>query len=173
MLDRAAARRGSAAVMVATCLLAAGCGAEPTPLEPNAARGHYEKVAADVIAALDTVAPLGWEPAGALTLPAADPSSCTYSPGTWEATEGLSTGTGQDLDWDQWRDALDPVLREHGFGALGGQEREGGWLYIAATDEHGAELKLIDQGNAADHRRGDQRAGLLRDDRPARHGSRW
>lgn len=134
------------AALLAALLALTGCGSEPTALEPDAARGHYEQVAADVIAALDTVAPLGWEPAGALTLPASDPTSCSYSPGTWEAREGLSTGIGRDLDWDRWREALDPVLAEHGFDALGGQEREGGWLYIAATDEHGAELKLVDQG---------------------------
>ena len=53
---------------------------------------------------------------------------------------------GQGLDWDPWREALDPVLEAHGFSSLGRERHSGAVTWLEADGEHGARVRLTAQG---------------------------
>lgn len=122
-----------------------GCGQRTEPIAVDDALDHYTQVVDAVMAAMDTVRELDWD-GGATALQPPEPCAQEYHPGRWEADGTLFAEPGQGMDWDPWTAALDPVLEDWGFSALGREEREGGWLLSRATDQHGATFELVDRG---------------------------
>ncbi|MGP9538950.1 hypothetical protein ACT3SP_13130 [Brachybacterium sp. AOP43-C2-M15] len=125
-------------------LLLTGCGGGE-PLAAEDAVAAYEVVSEDVLEALDEVRPLAWERRAQEIL---DPGAedCRYQAGIWEAGEPLYPEPGQGMDWDPWREALDPVLEEHGFDALGREQRSGAQYWVESEGPHGARLLLDSEG---------------------------
>lgn len=142
---RRRARLGSLAAASALVLGACGSFGSTDTLPSDEVVGHYDAVAEDLIAAMDTVRPLAWEHGsqGVIEPGAAD---CRYRAGAWQADEPLYPEPGQGMDWDPWREALDPVLQEHGFGELGREKSSGAVLEVESTDDHGARLVLESTG---------------------------
>ena len=122
-----------------------GCGLRTEPIDASDAVEHYTQVVEALIAAMDTVRTLDWD-GGTTALQPVEPCAKEYHPGQWEADDALYEEPGQGIDWEPWREALDPVLEDWGFSELGREKREGGWLIVRATDEHGAEFSLVQRG---------------------------
>ncbi len=138
-----AAPRRSATLALATVLLA-GCGGD-APLPPSEAVATYEAVAEDLLAATTSVRAMSWERRGQEILePGAE--DCRYQAGIWQADGNLYPMPGQGMDWAPWREALDPVLEEHGFSSLGRERRSGAVTRLEADGEHGARVRLNAQG---------------------------
>lgn len=138
-----AAPRRAATLALATVLLA-GCGGD-APLPPSEAVATYEAVAEDLLAATTSVHAMNWERRGQEILePGAE--DCRYRAGVWQADGDLYPVPGQGMDWDPWREALDPVLEEHGFSSLGRERRSGAVTWLEADGEHGARVRLTAQG---------------------------
>lgn len=139
---------GFAASMLAMTVLSGCGGGSPAPAAEVVAT--YDSLAEDLLAAAGTVRPLEWEHVrqGIEEPGAAD---CRYRPGTWQADETLYTAPGQGMDWRPWRDALDPVLEEHGFDPLGRERRRGAQFFLESDGPHGAHLMLIAQGELRIH----------------------
>lgn len=136
--------RGSAG-LGAVLLLAAGCGGGATAMPAEEAVEHHELVAEELLAAADSVRPLSWERRSQEIIePGAE--DCRYQPGVWEADEPLYPEPGQGMDWEPWRAALDPVLEEHGFKALGREQSSGGDLWLEAEGPHGSRLLVHADG---------------------------
>lgn len=53
---------------------------------------------------------------------------------------------GQGIDWEPWREALDPVLQQHGFSSLSREHRSGGVHFLRSRGLHGARLMLESWG---------------------------
>lgn len=122
-----------------------GCGLRTEPIDAADAVAHYTQVVDALMAAMDTVRDLDWE-GGATALQPVEPCAEKYHPGRWEADSSLYPESGQGTDWEPWTAALDPVLKEWSFSPLGREKRKGAWLVRHATDQHGAEFELADQG---------------------------
>lgn len=136
-------RRRAATLALATVLLA-GCGGD-APLPPSEAVAAYESVAEDLLSATTSVRAMSWERRGQEILePGAE--DCRYQAGIWQADGNLYPVPGQGMDWDPWREALDPVLEEHGFSSLGRERRSGALTWLEADGEHGARVRLTAQG---------------------------
>lgn len=113
---RGVGRRRAAALALAAVLLS-GCGGD-APLPPSEAVATYEAVA----------------------------ENCRYQAGIWQADGNLYPVPGQGMDWDPWREALDPVLEEHGLSSLGRERHSGAVTWLEADGEHGARVRLTAQG---------------------------
>ena len=136
-------RRRAAALALAAVLLS-GCGSGD-PLPPLEAVATYEAVAEDLLAATTSVRAMSWERGGQEILePGAE--DCRYQAGIWQADGNLYPVPGQGMDWDPWREALDPVLEEHGFSSLGRARHSGAVTWLEADGEHGARVRLTAQG---------------------------
>ncbi len=136
-------RRRAAALALATVLLA-GCGSGD-PLPPSEAVATYEAVAEDLLAAATSVREMNWERGGQGILePGAE--DCRYQAGIWQSDGSLYPVPGQGMDWEPWREALDPVLEEHGFSSLGRERRSGAVTWLEADGEHGARVRLSAEG---------------------------
>lgn len=137
------APRRAATLALATVLLA-GCGGD-APLPPSEAVATYEAVAEDLLAATTSVRAMSWERRGQEILePGAE--DCRYQAGIWQADANLYPVPGQGMDWDPWREALGPVLEEHGFSSLGRERHSGAVSWLEADGEHGARVRLTAQG---------------------------
>lgn len=151
MSERSRARRarstGRAAIAaLGALLLVAGCGGSGSPLPAEEAVAHYEDVSADLLGALDAVRPLTWEHrAQEILEPGAE--DCRYQAGIWEADAALYPEPGQGMDWEPWRTAVDPVLEEHGFEALGREQSSGGEYWLESEGPHGARIVLESRGS--------------------------
>ncbi len=134
------------ALLVALPLTAlSACGRRIEPIPAADVVEHYRVVVDALIAAMDSVRKLGWHPSGVHSTET--PKRCsTYSPGHWESDHWLYEKPGTGMDWEPWLEALDPVLKEHGFTKLGREKREGGHLTRSSSDIHGAVLKIYARG---------------------------
>lgn len=131
--------------MLAMAMLA-GCGGR-TPVPAAEAVATYDALAEDLFSAADTVRPMDWElQRSSRTIEEPGAEDCRYRPGSWSAGENLYPVPGQGMDWQPWRDALDPMLEEHGFEALGRERRRGAWFSLESDGPHGARLQLSAQG---------------------------
>lgn len=140
-------RGGSAFALLAfTVGLLSGCGGPP--VAATEAVSTYDALAEDLLAAADTVRPMDWElqrNSRKIEEPGAE--DCRYRPGSWMAGEDLYPAPGQGMDWQPWRDALDPVLEEHGFDAFGRERRRGAQYYVTSDGPHGATVELTVHGD--------------------------
>jgi hypothetical protein len=136
-------RSPGAGVALCLALLVTACGSSQE-LDAAEAEEHYEAAVADVQAALG---PLGYElvHAPATRSFAPDDGTCLYTPGNYEA-EGLGADLGDEENWDEVLEVLNPVLEEHGFGTVDEPRREGAVLMAVVEDGHGAELSLGETG---------------------------
>jgi hypothetical protein len=73
-----------------------------------------------------------------------DGDGCSLAVGTKRGDPSLPTTAGS------WADVIavaNPVLTEHGFAEVDGEESlEGGWTGIRSTDDTGAEVRFADKG---------------------------
>lgn len=133
-------------VVVAVGQLAAGCSsspaAAPTTSMPGASPAEaldtYTVVRDDVLAALSSLDPATpWESSGTASL-SEEGSACTLVlPAAGSAQYLYVEGD----DFAAVRAALDPVLTQHGFAALGQTVfADGGAVEVSSTDDAGAEL---------------------------------
>lgn len=135
-------RRRGWAVLGAGLVLLAGCGAGQEPVPAEDAVAHYDAVAGAV---LDELAGPEWTLQENQRTVREGDEGCRYSPGVWNADAVLDGVSGAE-GWDELTERLDPVLAEHGFGALGDPERSGAIHSVSTQDQHGAELALDEQG---------------------------
>ncbi|MET4225457.1 hypothetical protein [Oerskovia enterophila] len=133
-------------VVVAVGQLAAGCNSSPaaaptasTPgASPAEALDTYTVARDDVLAALSSLDPATpWESSGTAGL-SEEGSACTLVlPAAGSAQYLYVEGD----DFAAVRAALDPVLAQHGFAALGQTVfADGGAVEVSSTDDAGAEL---------------------------------
>lgn len=129
----------------AVILLAAGCGGGATAMPAQEAVAHHELVVEEILAAADTVRPLTWQRSSQQIIePGAE--DCRYQPGVWEADAPLYPEPGQGMAWEPWREALDPVLGQHGFDALSREQSSGGDLWLEAEGPHGSRVLVHAEG---------------------------
>ena len=130
-----------AALGGAMLLVMAGCGGGGAALPAQEAVAQYDLVAEDVLAALTSVRPLAWE-RGTQGIIEPGAQDCRYRPGIWTADDVLYPEPGQGRDWDPWREALDPVLEEHGFAPLGREQSSGAAYWLESKGPNGSRLQL-------------------------------
>lgn len=134
-----------AALLAAALLVMAGCGGGGAALPAQDAVAQYEVVAEDVLGALTAVRPLAWE-RGAQGVIEPGAQDCRYRPGIWTADDVLYPEPGQGRDWGPWREALDPVLEEHGFTPLGREQSSGAAYWLESKGPSGSRLQLYIDG---------------------------
>ncbi len=133
-------------VVAAVGQVVAGCSSTPTPTQaastpgasPADALDTYTVVRDDVLAALSSLDPTTpWESSGTVGL-SEEGSACTLVlPAAGSAQYLYVEGD----DFAAVRAALDPVLAQHGFAALGQTVfADGGAVEVSSTDDAGAEL---------------------------------
>ena len=135
----------SSSLLGAAALAIAGCGDEESAVPANQAVAQYQAMVQEILAALVAVRPLTWEHTAQEVL-GSDAEDCRYQPGVWEADGTLYPQPGQGIDWEPWRESLDPVLEEHGFTALGREQVSGDGYWLESTGAHGALLQLHAEG---------------------------
>lgn len=132
------------AALGAAALHCAGCGGT-APIPADEAVAHYDALAEDLTTGLaGTGLDLTHEPSTRTVTK--EGGTCVYTPGTWTPAGGSGGDVSDDEAWGSSREALDPVLEEAGFDPLGDPQRQGAKSFVASTDEHGATLRLDDQG---------------------------
>lgn len=136
------ARRGL--LLVAAAALLAGCGGV-TPVPAADAVAHYDEAASALTAALAASTGQQWSALENRRDVSQHDGMCLYSPGEWETGTPLP-GVSGTKGWQEITGAVDPVLVEHGFSEFGRPTQQGALHQVTATDEHGAEAVLTEQG---------------------------
>lgn len=139
-----ARRRRLTALLAVLMLALVGC-TRPTPLPPRDAVARYDKIAADLKAALAPLVPRYAAPRQ--RGPAWVQGACTYTAGHFDPDPSLTVErVFASPAWPGVKASLNQVLTPQGFGALGEPQRAGSGLDVRVQDAHGAEFHLTDDG---------------------------
>ncbi|WP_120522474.1 hypothetical protein [Arthrobacter celericrescens] len=107
----------------------------------------YDAVRTDVVAALEKKLPgISWTVSDPATMQRKKDGSCFLYLADMKSPEDIVEPSKK---FQAVFDAVDPVLKEHGFEAFGGTDKvPGGWMVASSTDGAGASLSIESKGMA-------------------------